>query len=118
MAEAGALRVHMFDSVLPTRLGRDGTVLSSGGRYHVRNASFARDPGPLDAACPCPLCARWSGAYLRHLLQVGDRGAGRLITLHNLAWTMSTVTRAREAVMGGRYAAFRHEVAGSWAGRR
>ena len=117
LVEAVALGVDMFDCVWPTRLARHGTVLTSEGRLHLRNAAYARDPAPLDPACSCAVCARWSRAYLRHLVMVGERGAGRLITLHNLAWTLSVVTSAREAVKAGRYAALRDQVSATWAGR-
>ncbi|MDQ3569919.1 MAG: tRNA guanosine(34) transglycosylase Tgt [Actinomycetota bacterium] len=116
LVESVALGVDMFDCVWPTRLARHATVLTSEGRVHLRNAAFARDPGPLDPACPCAVCARWSRAYLRHLVLVGERGAARLITLHNLAWTLSVVTGAREAVMAGRYRGFRDRIAAAWGG--
>ena len=73
-----ALGVDMFDCVLPTRLGRHGTVLTDAGRLNLRNARFADRRGPLDPACPCAVCARWSRGYLRHLLQVGEQTAARL----------------------------------------
>jgi len=118
LVESVAMGVDMFDCVWPTRLARHGTVLTSDGRLHLRNAAYARDAGPLDPTCPCSVCARWSRAYLRHLLMVGERGAGRLITLHNLAWTLSVVTEARKAVMAGSYNALRDRMAATWAGRR
>jgi queuine tRNA-ribosyltransferase len=116
LMEAVALGVDMFDCVLPTRLARHGTVLASSGRFHLRNAANAGDAGPLDPSCPCPVCARWSRAYLRHLLLMGDPGAARLLTLHNLAWTLALVSRAREAVKAGRLPQLRAEVAATWAG--
>src|SRR5438067_8871533 len=67
LAEAVALGVDLFDSVLPTRLGRHGTVLTSAGRLSLRNAANREDDGPLDAACACAVCGRWSRAFLRHL---------------------------------------------------
>jgi queuine tRNA-ribosyltransferase len=118
LVESVALGVDMFDCVWPTRLARHGTVLTSEGRLHLRNAVYARDPAPLDPACPCAVCARWSRAYLRHLVLVGEQGAGRLITLHNLAWTLSVVAMAREAVKTGRFAALRDRMAATWAGRQ
>ncbi len=63
-----AAGVDLFDCVLPTRLGRTGSALSWEGRLNLRNARFARDPGPLDADCACPTCARFSRAYIRHLV--------------------------------------------------
>ena len=111
LVEAVALGIDMFDCVLPTRLARHGTVLTSAGRLQLRNAAFARDAGPLDPACPCQVCARWSRAYLRHLLRMADPGAARLLTLHNLAWTLALVGRARAAVVAGCLAPLRGEIA-------
>ena len=111
LVEAVALGIDMFDCVLPTRLARHGTVLTSAGRLQLRNAAFARDAGPLDPTCPCPVCARWSRAYLRHLLRMADPGAARLLTLHNLAWTLALVGRARAAVVAGCLAPLRREIA-------
>lgn len=112
LVEAVALGVDMFDCVLPTRLARHGTVLTSAGRLQLRNAASARDPGPLDPTCGCPVCATWSRAYLRHLLRMADPGAARLLTIHNLAWTLALVARARAAVVAGCLATVRSEVAG------
>ena len=114
LVEAVAVGVDLFDCVLPTRLARHGTVLTTAGRLQLRNAAFARDEGALDPACPCPVCGRWSRAYLRHLLRMGDPGAARLLTLHNLAWTLALVSRARAAVLAGRLADVRAEVAAAW----
>ena len=114
LIEAIALGVDMFDSVLPTRLARHGTVLTSEGRLRVRNARFATDPLPLDPDCGCPVCRRWSRAYLRHLLSVGEVGASRLLTVHNLAWTLGLVGRARLAVVEGRLGALLAEVRDRW----
>jgi queuine tRNA-ribosyltransferase len=113
--EAVALGVDLFDCVLPTRLARHGTVLTSAGRLNLRNAVHAGDGSPLDPDCPCPVCARWSRAYLRHLLRVGDPGAARLLTIHNLHWLLGLVRRVRDAVAAGRLAAVRSEIAAVWA---
>ncbi len=115
LVEAVALGVDLFDCVLPTRLARHGTVLTSAGRFHLRNAAFAADAGPLDQACPCPVCQRWSRAYLRHLLRTGDPGAARLLSLHNLAWTLALVARARAALLTGELHRVRADVAAAWA---
>ena len=115
LAEAVALGVDLFDSVLPTRLGRHGTVLTSAGRLSLRNAVNREDDGPLDAACACAVCGRWSRAYLRHLHLVGEPGAARLLTIHNLAWTFALVARLREAVAAGTLARVRAELAATWA---
>jgi queuine tRNA-ribosyltransferase len=114
LVEAIARGVDMFDCVLPTRLARHGTVLTSEGRVQLRNAAWADHDGPLDPACGCGVCARWSRGYLRHLLRLGDPGAARLVTLHNLAWVLELVGLVREAVTAGRLAALRADVAAVW----
>jgi queuine tRNA-ribosyltransferase len=116
MVEGIACGVDMFDCVLPTRWARHGTILTTAGRLHLRNAAYERDAGPLDPACDCPVCARWSRAYLRHLLQVHEPSGPRLLTLHNVAWTLRLMRQARAAIGAGAFAAFRREVLAVWAG--
>ncbi|HEV7887095.1 MAG TPA: tRNA guanosine(34) transglycosylase Tgt [Acidimicrobiales bacterium] len=118
LVEAIALGVDMFDCVLPTRLARHGTVLTTAGRLQLKNAAFARDEGPLDPMCGCPVCNRWSRAYLRHLLQVGEPTAARLLTLHNVAWTLALVGRARQAIFDGALEGLRAEVSAAWGAGR
>ena len=112
--EGIARGVDMFDCVLPTRYARHGTILTSTGRLSLRNAEHERSPGPLDPACSCPVCARWSRAYLRHLLRVGEPTAGRLLTIHNVHWSLHLMGRARAAIRAGELAALRTEVAAAW----
>jgi queuine tRNA-ribosyltransferase len=114
LVEAIALGVDMFDCVLPTRLARHGTVLSSEGRYQIKNAANAAADGPLDPACACPVCRRWSRAYLRHLLQVAEPTAPRLLTLHNVSWTLALVARARQAIVDDTLDELRKDVAAVW----
>jgi queuine tRNA-ribosyltransferase len=114
LVEAIALGVDMFDCVLPTRLARHGSILTSEGRVQLRNAAFARDDGPLDPACGCTVCGRWSRAYLRHLLQVGEPTSMRLLSWHNVAWTLALVDRVRAAIAAGTLTSVRHEVAAVW----
>jgi queuine tRNA-ribosyltransferase len=114
LLEGIALGIDMFDCVLPTRLARHGTILTDAGRMNLRNARYARDPEPLDPTCDCPVCGRWSRAYLRHLLQVQEPTAGRLLTIHNIHWTLDLVTRARSAIEHGRLDQLRAEVAERW----
>ncbi len=108
------LGVDMFDCVLPTRLGRHGTALTSAGRLPVKAGRFARDPSPLDPTCSCPVCGRHSRAYLRHLFNVGEPSAGRLVSLHNLSWLADLVGRARQAVLDGTFGELSAEVARTW----
>ena len=114
MVEAVGLGVDLFDCVLPTRLARHGTLLTAAGRLNLRNARFAADDAPPDPACDCPTCARWSRGYLRHLLQVNEPTAGRLLTVHNVAWTLGLVRRMRAAIESGTFAVLRSEILGVW----
>jgi queuine tRNA-ribosyltransferase len=114
IVEAVARGVDMFDCVLPTRLARHGTLLTSAGRLNLRNARFADDAGPIDPSCGCGVCARWSRGYLRHLLSVAEPTAPRLLTLHNVAWTLAFVDRLRAAIADGTLGALRAEVGAVW----
>ena len=114
LVEAIARGVDLFDCVLPTRIARHGSVLTSEGRLQIRNAAYQDDPSPLDPACSCHVCGRWSRAYVRHLLQVGEPTALRLLTWHNLAWTLDLIRRARAAIEAGTLADLRREVSGVW----
>jgi queuine tRNA-ribosyltransferase len=101
--------VDMFDCVLPTRTARTGSALTWQGRLNLRNARFARDPGPLDESCGCPACARFSRAYLRHLVNQEELLGLRLLTLHNLYFVLDVTTRAREAISVGELASFKNQ---------
>lgn len=114
LVEAVAVGVDLFDCVAPTRWARHGRVLSATGPLHLRNAAFGSDPGPLDPGCSCPTCARWSRAYLRHLLMVGEPTALRLLSLHNLAWTFDLMERVRNSIRRGSLASLHREVVAVW----
>jgi queuine tRNA-ribosyltransferase len=101
MLESIARGIDLFDCVLPTRFGRHGTVLTRAGRYNLKRSENTSDDGPLDVSCGCPVCSRWSRAYLRHLLVVDEPTAPRLVTLHNLWWTLRLIEEAREAILAG-----------------
>ena len=73
--------VDMFDCVLPTRMGRTGTALTSTGRLNLKNARFARDQAPLDERCDCPACSRFTRAYIRHLVNQQELLGLRLLTV-------------------------------------
>lgn len=117
MMEAIALGVDQFDCVAPTRMARHGTILTSSGRINLRNAIHSLDDGPLDDACSCPTCGRWSRGYLRHLLSVGEPTAWRLLSIHNLAFQLDLMVHARLAITEHRFDAMRADVAATW-GRR
>ncbi len=112
--EAVALGVDMFDCVLPTRLGRHGTVLTSQGRVNLRNRQWMNDPGPLDATCSCEVCGRYSRGYLRHLLLVGEPTCRRLVTIHNVHWTFALVSTLRSAILDGTFDEVRKSLSEPW----
>jgi queuine tRNA-ribosyltransferase len=101
--------VDMFDCVWPTRLGRTGTALTWEGRLNLKNARFVRDERPLDERCACPACERFSRAYLRHLVNQNELLGLRLLSLHNLLFLLELTLGAREAIEGGRFAAYKRE---------
>ncbi|MCD9622631.1 tRNA guanosine(34) transglycosylase Tgt [Rhabdothermincola salaria] len=114
LVEAVALGVDMFDCVLPTRLARHGTILTSEGRLNLRNLRWARDPSPLEEGCICPACVRHSKGYLRHLLLVNEPTAARLTSLHNVHWLLRLMERTRAAIVDGTLDTVRREVAEVW----
>ncbi len=95
--------MDLFDCVAPTRMGRNGTAFSSQGRINVKRSGLRTDPGPLDPACDCPVCLRFSRAYLRHLY-VSDEILGlRLLSLHNVHFLVSLMRGARDAILAGAF---------------
>ena len=114
LVESIALGVDQFDCVMQTRLGRHGTALTSTGRISVKAARHAAEDGPVDEACPCPVCVRHSRGYLRHLFSVGEPSASRLLSIHNVAWTLDLMAQARSAIVAGAFDAFRARVLAVW----
>ena len=115
LVEAVANGIDMFDCVLPTRLGRHGTALTGEGRLNLKNLRFARDDRPIDPGFSHPLSDRHSRAYLRHLLVTNEPTAGRIITLHNLAWLADLTARMGLAIREGRFEALRAQIWSAWA---
>jgi queuine tRNA-ribosyltransferase len=114
LVEAVALGVDQFDCVMQTRLGRHGTALTSTGRFQAKAARNAELDEPLDAECACEVCARHSRGYIRHLLQVGEPTASRLLSMHNVAWTIQLMSRMSRAIESGTFADLRREVLAVW----
>jgi queuine tRNA-ribosyltransferase len=102
--------IDMFDCVLPTRLGRTGTAITRDGRLNLKNARFTRDPRPLDEACDCPACARFSRAYIRHLIKENELLGLRLLSVHNLRYLLDLTAGARAAIERGQLASFKADV--------
>ena len=114
LVESIALGVDQFDCVLQTRLGRHGTALTSSGKVQVKAARHGDEDVPVDARCSCAVCARHSRGYLRHLFSVAEPSAARLLTLHNVAWTLQLMAAARQAIAEQRFANFRVDVLRVW----
>jgi len=106
----GSIRgIDMFDCVLPTRIARNGTLMTSEGRLVVRNAKHAEDFGPLDPACDCYTCKNYSRAYIRHLLKADETFGIRLTTYHNLHFLLQLMRDVRQAIMEDRLLDFRDD---------
>lgn len=100
--------IDMFDCVLPTRMARNGTAMTSVGRITIRNAIYKEDNTPLDPNCHCPTCQNYSRGYLRHLFNVGEILGPRLVSYHNLYFLTHMVFEAREAIRQERYISFKN----------
>ncbi len=98
---AVACGVDLFDCVIPTRNGRHGTLFTSEGTLRLRNARFRSDPAPPDPSCDCPTCARFSRAYLHHLLRENEMLGARLASQHNLRFTLRLLEDARARIVEG-----------------
>jgi len=107
LIEAVGRGVDIFDCVMPTRNARNGTLFTSEGKLHIKNAKFARDGGPLDSACQCYTCRTFTRAYLRHLYVSGEILASRLNTIHNLHFYLNLMKGMREAIAARKFADFR-----------
>jgi queuine tRNA-ribosyltransferase len=114
LVEAVGLGVDQFDCVLQTRLGRHGTALTDAGKLHVKNAKHALSDEPIDAGCACEVCTRHTRGYIRHLFQVGEPTASRLVSIHNVSWTLQLMARMRRAIAAGTFATLRREVLDVW----
>jgi queuine tRNA-ribosyltransferase len=91
----------MFDCVIPTRLARHGRALTRNGDFNINKTELTHDDSPLDDACGCKTCGRYSRAYLRHLVRMNELSAHRLLTIHNLTYVLDLVAGAREAIETG-----------------
>ena len=106
----GAIRgIDMFDCVLPTRIARNGTCMTSEGRLVVRNAKYARDFGPLDPNCDCYTCRNYTRAYIRHLIKTNEIFGMRLTTYHNLYFLVKLMEQVRQAIKEDRLGDFRDQ---------
>ncbi len=101
-----ALGVDLFDCVLPTRLGRNGTVYCQQGKINIDNARFRDDFNPIDEDCDCYVCRNFSRAYLRHLFTSKEMLSGRLLSYHNLRFMEHLMEQIRQALREESFSAF------------
>lgn len=104
----GVIRgIDMFDCVLPTRIARNGTAMTSHGKVIIKNAKYIEDFGPLDPECECYTCKNYSRAYIRHLYKCDEILSSRLLTTHNLHFLINLMKQVREAILEDRLLDFR-----------
>ncbi len=107
LVEAVALGVDMFDCVIPTRNGRRGQAFTWQGQLNIKNAAYKDDFSPIDPECGCPVCRRFSRAYIRHLIQAQEILGMRLLSWHNIYFYQALMQRIREAIQAGEFSGWR-----------
>ncbi len=101
--------VDMFDCVLPTRIARHGTCMTSEGRVNIKKASYKYDFTPLDPECDCECCKNYTKAYLNHLYRCNEGLGNRLMSIHNLKFLINLTNQAKKAINEDRYPEFKAE---------
>jgi len=101
LVDAATRGVDLFDCVIPTRSGRFGYAFTSEGRVSIKHTRFSDDQNPLDPSCTCYTCRSFSRAYLRHLFQSNEILAPRLLSLHNVAFYQTLMSKIRLAIQAG-----------------
>ncbi|MDD4290712.1 MAG: tRNA guanosine(34) transglycosylase Tgt [Clostridia bacterium] len=115
----GVMRgIDMFDCVLPTRIARNGTAMTSKGKVVVRNALYKEDFTPLDDECDCYCCRNFTKAYLRHLVNSGEILGATLLSIHNINFLLKLVKNIREAISADSLKEFREEFYAKYYGVR
>ena len=109
IVEAVARGVDFFDCVMPARNARHGRLFTWSGAINMKNAKYTLDEAPIDPECDCPVCRRFSRAYLHHLFKADEMLAMRLGVMHNLYFYNSLLARIRDALDAGTFAQFRAE---------
>jgi queuine tRNA-ribosyltransferase len=110
LLDAIARGADMFDCVIPTRLARHGRALSRTGDFNVNRTEYATEAEPIDPECRCLTCSRYSRSYLRHLVRMNELSSHRLLTIHNLTYTLDLVAGARSAIAAGNLHVYVQEV--------
>jgi len=104
--EAVGLGIDMFDCVMPTRNARNGQLFTSRGKLNIKNTRYRDDPQPIDDACGCAVCARYSRAYVRHLYMSGEILGSVLNSLHNISFYLDMMIMMRQAITLGTFEEF------------
>ncbi|MDE3269158.1 MAG: tRNA guanosine(34) transglycosylase Tgt [Pseudomonadota bacterium] len=108
LLESVALGVDMFDCVMPTRNGRNGTAFTSEGRLNIKNSGHRQSDLALDPNCVCYTCKTYSRAFLHHLYKAGEVSVMRLLSLHNLCFYLRLLHDCRQAIEAGKFQEFLH----------
>lgn len=116
LIELVGMGADMFDCVMPTRNARNGQMFTSFGKINIANARYRLDTGPVDTGCGCPVCRRYSRAYLHHLYRSRELLAYRLNTVHNLYYYINLVLATRKAIRANEFAGFRQAFYGARSG--
>ncbi len=109
LIEAVLRGIDMCDCVLPTRMARNGTAMTSKGKVVIKNKQYELDFRPLDEKCECYACKNYTRAYIRHLMKSGEILGARLMTIHNLRFLTKLMEEVREAIKEDRLLEFREE---------
>ena len=115
--ESVARGVDMFDCVYQTRVARNGLAMTDEGQLNILNAKFRDDFRPLDPTCDCYACKSYTRGYIRHLLVAKELFGARLLSIHNIRWTMNFMKRIRESIKSDKFLEFRQEFYRKYYGR-
>lgn len=110
--EAVRRGVDLFDCVLPTRVARHGKALTRNGDLSMKRAEWKDDASPIEIGCPCVACRRYSRGYIRHLVNTKELLAHRLLTLHNLTYTLALMKDIRTNIASNAFESFAEDVVG------
>ncbi len=109
LLEAVSMNIDMCDCVLPTRIARHGTLMTSQGRISIRKNIYKNDFTPLDPQCDCYTCRNYTKAYLNHLQRTSEGFGTRLMSIHNLRFLIKLMEDARKAIKEDRFNEFKKE---------
>ena len=118
LIEAAMAGIDMCDCVLPTRIARNGTAMTSHGKVVVRNATYEKDWRPLDDECDCYTCKNYTKSYIRHLITANETFGARLLSIHNIRYLIRLTEEIREAIKNDKMLEFREEFIKNYYGEK